>query len=39
MTWLIDDELTLRLCDLESQWVERKRSGPQRHSQEYLCLC
>ena len=30
MMWLTDDELTLRLRDLESQWVERKRSGADR---------
>ena len=28
--WLTDDELTRRLHDPESQWVERKRSGADR---------
>ena len=30
MTWLTDDELTARLRDLESQWVERKRGAADR---------
>ena len=30
MTWLTDDELRLRLRDLESQWVERKQSAADR---------
>ena len=30
MTWLTEDELTLRRRDLESQWVERKQSAADR---------
>ncbi|GBE11364.1 divergent AAA domain protein [bacterium BMS3Bbin12] len=30
MTWLTDDELTVRLRDMESRLVERKRSGADR---------
>ena len=30
MTWLAENELRLRLRDLESQWVERKQSAANR---------